>query len=405
LQNPHHGVGIVPDIFREDTAVFQGIGVTDFIDVALMSVLVYLIMIWFKRTRAAFVLTGIIIVAIVYLFAQQFNLYLTASVLQGFFAAILLAFFIIFQEEIRKFFEQIAMWGMLPGSKQKAAMRLPSSDIEVLVKTVVDLAKEKIGAILVVRGKNMIVGHLNEGVSLDGRISEPLIKSIFDPHSAGHDGAVIIEGNRIVQFAAHLPLSKHVEKLDHRGTRHAAALGLSEVTDSLCIVVSEERGTISIARNGEMKAVDGYGELLTIIEQFYGEIHPLKEKGAIRNILRKNLREKLIAVFMAVMLWFVHVYGSEISYKTIEVPMNLVLVPSGLTITDTDPAQVSVTFSGPKRSLYFLHKSDVQLAVNALGLHEGYQTIRIRPSNFEFPKNLALENIDPPRVDVVAEKK
>ena len=107
-----------------------------------------------------------------------------------------------------------------------------------------------------------------EASSSDGKISEPLLKSIFDPHSPGHDGAVIIENDQIARFAAHLPLSKDFQQLAHVGTRHSAALGLAELSDAMCIAVSEERGKISVARNGRLRQVDNMQELGSLLQKF-----------------------------------------------------------------------------------------------------------------------------------------
>src|SRR6185437_5267675 len=93
------------------------------------------------------------------------------------------------------------------------------------------------------------------GIELDGKLSAPVLTSIFDPHSPGHDGAVVLEGDRIRRFATHLPLSANFQQLGRTGTRHSAALGLSEVTDALSIVVSEEQGTIAVARNGRLTRI------------------------------------------------------------------------------------------------------------------------------------------------------
>src|SRR3970282_1124630 len=99
-------------------------------------------------------------------------------------------------------------------------------------------------------------------------LSEPLLKRIFDPHSIGHDGAVIIENGKITMFSAHLPLSKNFQQLRYHCTRHAAALGLTEFTDALCLVVSEEQGAISVARNGILKQV-GFDQFNLILHKFY----------------------------------------------------------------------------------------------------------------------------------------
>lgn len=380
--------------------MFQKIGLSDIVDVGLMSFLIYIVLVWFKRTRAAFVMTGIIIIAAVYLIAQQFNLVLTAWVFQGFFAVILIAMVVIFQEEIRRFFEQVALWGVRPRLGRRRPIHLPPPEVEALVRTLSDLARQKVGAIVVLKGENMVVGHLDAGTELGGRLSEPLLKSIFDPHSVGHDGAVVVEGDRITQFGVHLPLSKNFRKLEHKGTRHAAALGISELTDALCIVVSEESGDISVARHGEIRKLPNVESLLNAIERFYHEISPRREVSAWREYVFKNYKEKAVAIGLALMLWFVHVYGSEVIYKSFKLPVQYAELPEHMEITEINPKEVEVTFSGTRRDLYFLRSGAVKIYLNTLEIKKGAQTIPLVGSDIIFPKNINLEDIDPSRVRV-----
>jgi len=287
---------------------FQNLGITEILDIIVISFLIYLLLIWFKKTRAVFVLTGIIIAAVVYLLARQLNLILTAAVFQGFFAVFLVAVVVIFQEEIRHFFERVAIWGVFGHRFRKEAPHRPfDAEIAILVRTLTDLAEEKTGAILILKGRDALIRHLERGVDLHGELSEPLLKSLFDPHSVGHDGAVILEEGRVLQFSCYLPLSKNQSTLRNLGTRHAAALGLSELSDSLCLVVSEESGGISVARHGELSKIGKTADLQSLLEEFYHELHPRFEKGFWKEFFRRNFLEKVIALCLAIILWLIYV--------------------------------------------------------------------------------------------------
>src|SRR3989304_3245879 len=168
---------------------FWNIAVTDVVDILFVAVLLYTAIVWAQKTRAAFVVRGMFILAAVYILARQLELQLTAWIFQGFFAIFLIIIVVIFQEELRQIFERIAIWGL--GTREARALRSESADI--LVRTVSDLAKDKIGALIVVQGKDPIARHIMGGIELEGKVSEPLVKSIFDPHSPGHDGAVLVE--------------------------------------------------------------------------------------------------------------------------------------------------------------------------------------------------------------------
>ncbi len=385
--------------------MFRSIAYTDVIDVALISVLIYFLLISFKKSRAAFVLSGMLIVAGIYLLAQQFNLLLTASVFQLFFAVILFAWVVIFQEEIRRFFEQVAVWSLQRRFGSKGRKHLPKEDLATLVRTIFELAAEKIGALIVIPGKNLILGHIDGGIDCEGKLSDSLLKSIFDPHSEGHDGAMVVEENIITQFGGHLPLSKNLKKLPHGGTRHAAALGLAEVSDALCIVVSEERGVVSVARHGDIHAVSTAENLLALIERFYQETKPRRRKMTWIDIIGKNWREKLIAMGLAILLWVVHVYGSQVVYKSFLVPVTYPQPQNAAYQVKVEPAKVELTFSGPRRTIYFTRKDEIRLSLKGLDEKKGNYQLRISGANVSFPKALALETIDPNRLNLMIERK
>lgn len=362
-----------------------------------MSLLIYSVLVLFKKTKARFVLTGIIIVSIAYLLARQFNLILTTSVLQTFFAVIFIALIIIFQEEIRHFLEQIALWSLNPQLSLEKSRGTSREDIDILVNTMSDLAKERIGALIVLPGKESIERSIEGGNTLNGKLSEPLLKSLFDPHSIGHDGAIVIENGTVVKFSCHLPLSKNFAMLLNKGTRHAAALGLSEQHDALCLVVSEERGTISVARNGELREV-GTEQLSLILDKFYSDVSPIKKRRAWFTFFTKNYKEKAIAIFMAIALWFVFVHESKLVYRTYNVPVKYTTLPSDLKVENITPEKVKVTFLGPRRAFYFFNENEVELFLKIPEAKKGIKTVNISESSLRFPKEVSLENIEPRRV-------
>ena len=381
------------------------VGFFDLLDIAVMALLIYSVLGWFKKTRAASVLIGILMIACFYLIARQFNLVLTASVFRAFFAVILVAMVVIFQEELRHFFEQVAVLGLRRHLEKDKATRLAHTEVLALVRTLTDMAREKIGVLIVLRGKEMILRHLEGGEELQGILSEAILKSLFDPHTPGHDGALVIEGNLVTQFSCHLPLSKNFKLLGTKGTRHAAALGLSELADALCLVVSEEKGTISVARHGELHEISDPEKLNILLEKFYREINPYVEPKTWRNFFKTNLVEKGIALSIASVLWFLQVYGSKVVYKTYTIPVEYAEVPRGFAITAIDPEEVDVTFSAPRRSFYFLPNEKLHILLKPWKAKEGDRTVRISPTYITVPKNFAVENIDPNRVHLRIEKK
>ncbi|MFI5346083.1 MAG: diadenylate cyclase [Elusimicrobiota bacterium] len=284
--------------------------VADVLDMTLVGALVYGLLLWFKRTRAAFVALGLLLLAVVYTVAFLAGMYMTVRIFQGFFAVFIVAVIVIFQEEIRSVFERIAVWSLTGGVLKSAPTH---RQVEILVRSLGDLARDHIGALVVLRGLDPLDRHVSGGWDLNGELSEALIKSIFDSHSLGHDGAFTIEEGRVSRFGVQLPLSKDFSKITNLGTRHSAALGLAERTDALCLAVSEEHGTISIAQRGELVIVKDLEHLQDAIEVFLNRMMPNESSNAFLRFFTENWREKLTAAAVSVLLWifFVGIGGAR----------------------------------------------------------------------------------------------
>jgi uncharacterized protein (TIGR00159 family) len=378
--------------------MFKGtIMISDIVDILVVGVLLYTAMAWVRTTRAAFVLRGMFVLAVIYLLARQFDLQLTAWIFQGFFAIFLIVVVVIFQEELRQIFERVALWSW----RSHGNPALQSETTRVLVKTVADLAKERIGALIVVRGNDPLERHIVGGIALDGKVSEPLLKSIFDPHSPGHDGAVIVEQDRISRFAAHLPLSKDVAQLASVGTRHSAALGIAELTDALAIVVSEERGTISVTRDGRLRELNSPQELVGILEEFLEKKHPVQQrKWTPVGHLRENWQGKAIALTLALGFWYVFVPGSKVMEATYKLPVQVQNLPAEYELESVQPTEVEATFSGPRRAFYFFRPKRLKVTVDASAAVTGRRTFTISEQNIRHPADIRLEEVKPPTLRI-----
>ncbi|HEU4344954.1 MAG TPA: diadenylate cyclase CdaA [Candidatus Binatia bacterium] len=380
---------------------FPTITFAEIIDVIVVAIVLYTAIVWARQTRAAFVVRGMLILGAVYLVARYLDLQMTAWIFQGFFAVFLIMIVVIFQEELRQLFERIAVWSL--GRRRHPALRSPTVDI--LVRTIADLAKDKIGALIVIRGNDPLERHITGGIVLGGRVSEPLLKSIFDPHSPGHDGAVIVENNRITRFAAHLPLSKNLRQLARVGTRHSAALGLAELADALCLVVSEERGTVSIARNGNLQELDNFQRLGAVIEDFLQEKFPTHDRQKFSlEFFRENWIAKAVALSLAIGFWYIFVPGSktvEVSYK---IPVSVENIPANLQVEEIEPAAVSATFAGPRRAFYLFDANKIKIIVDASMAELGRRTFIISEQNIRYPKDLRLQDVSPSTVRVSVRK-
>ncbi len=389
------------DRLQQWASLLIDIGFSGLCDIAIVTLVIYTFLVVLKRTRrSGLIFTGIVIVGAVYLVARQFNLLLTVALLQGFFAVILVALVVIFQEDLRYFFERVGLWWLerrLPLSKRKTA-RLARREVEILARTLGDLGRAKIGALVVIRGKDPIARHLEGGEEVKGLVSEPLLKSIFDPHSIGHDGAVVIDGHLIDRLGCHLPLSTNFEKLAYSGTRHAAALGLSERSDALCLVVSEERGALSVARHGDIRTVATTAELADILEAFFDEIAPQPERRSWTRFFLRDYREKVAAFGLALALWIVIGYSAQQVQRSFEVPVNYGPLPSTLTVSNALPDKVLVTLSGQRKAFAFIRTDDIKVVLQLWDARKGRHRFPITSRDLSYPRGLELDDIQPRQV-------
>ena len=380
---------------------FLEMRLTDVIDVLLVTALVSAALVWIRRTQAFLVATGIGILIGVYVLAQAVGLQLVAWIFQGFFAIFVIVIVVIFQEELRQLFERVAVRAL----GRRGTVVLGPDPSGVLTACLADFARDRVGILIVLPGRQPISRHVQGGLELDGKLTIPLLKSIFDHHSPGHDGAVIVERGRIARFAVHLPLSKDLEQLGGVGTRHAAALGLAELTDALCLVVSEERGTISVAQAGRLTPLPSAQALGPVLAAFFAAQAPAARRGrAWTEQLRRHWVERLVSLLLVLGLWYLLVPGARPKDETFEVPVAVVNVPAGYRLEAVEPAAVAVTLAGIERDFYLLDERAIDVTVDAGIAAEGRRTFTIDPQAIRRPQGLVVAGVEPTKVKISLER-
>jgi DNA integrity scanning protein DisA with diadenylate cyclase activity len=227
----------------------------DLADIALVATGILVIFVWLRKAHAGLAALGCMLLVAVYLVARELRLEMTAWMFQGFSAVFLIILIVVLQNDLRRSFERLTRWGFRGGE------RSGPPTIRTVSEAAFDLARRDWGAIFVLTGRDLIDHHVEGGQELTGIPSTPLFISLFDPNSPGHYGAVIIDGDRVSRFGVHLPLSNDFLEIESRGTRHSAALGLSELTDAAAVIVSEERGEVTLAQKGRLRSVATAEEL------------------------------------------------------------------------------------------------------------------------------------------------
>lgn len=220
----------------------------DIIDIAIVTFVFYRLLLLIKGTRAFHMLMGLVVLFVTFVISRWAGLYTLDWLIQSFGSYIVLALIILFQPEIRK---ALAQMGQNPLTQRLIQME-ESKYIEEIIRASVSMASKKIGAIIVIERNTELKDLVEMGIQLDARITRELLTSIFLPYSPIHDGAVIIKGDRIAAAGCFLPLTLSADVSKSLGTRHRAAIGVTEETDAVVIVVSEETGDISVSIDGNI---------------------------------------------------------------------------------------------------------------------------------------------------------
>jgi diadenylate cyclase len=268
------------------------INITDIIEICILAYLIYHVVKWVKNTRAWSLVKGLVVVMIFWLFAVVFDLNVIIWIIKNTINVGIIAIIIVFQPEFRKALEQLGQKNLVKSfitfddSKDKNE-KFSDHTLNEIVRATFELARTKTGALIVMEEGTPLNDFESTGIYIDSLVSSELLINIFEHNTPLHDGAVILRGNRITAATCYLPLSDNMQLSKELGTRHRAGIGISEVTDSLTIIVSEETGKVSIAKGGKLiRNVDGDYLRAKLIDMQHKSVEPKKLKlwrGRIKN--------------------------------------------------------------------------------------------------------------------------
>lgn len=355
----------------------------DLLDVAVVSTVVYFGLKWLLRRSTRSVGAVLVGVAVLYVLSRALKMYLTLTVLHAGFLFLLFSFVVIFQQDLRHAFERLASWRPF----RKGASPATSEPFrEILVEAVSELVERRMGALIVLPGRQPLERHLRGGIAVEAHMSVPLLISIFDTGSPGHDGAVVLHHERVFKLAVHLPLSSHLELVGPGGTRHAAALGLAERSDALVVVVSEERGTVSVAHEGELVPLQSVAELPRRLAEFFHSNPWERDHAQGDGAWWTRLALSFGAVAIACVMWFSVAFRLEQIQRTVaEVPIEFRNVPPNWMIEELTPKSVDVTVYGPERAFEGFNPDELKISIELRELADGRQTIALSPNSVSLP--------------------
>lgn len=242
------------------SSVYYGttMDIYDYFEIFIIAFLVYYILVWVKATRAWLLLRGMIVICVFLLLAFLMDMSTIMWLAQNVLSFAVIALIVVIQPELRHALENLGRRNFLPSmifadSNVRAQELFSEKTINEITKACMEMGKMKTGALIVIEQKESLKEYERTGIDVDGIVSSQLLINIFEHNTPLHDGAVIIRGNRVTSATCYLPLSDNLDLSKELGTRHRAGVGISEVTDSLTVIVSEETGKTSVAYSGQLE--------------------------------------------------------------------------------------------------------------------------------------------------------
>jgi len=372
----------------------------DVVDVLFLAFLLYRLTVLLWGTNAFQILLGISFVWFLGLGARATGLILTNWILQGLSAVSMVVLVVIFRNEIRNTLFRINPMHLITGAPTKSL----GEDYPFLASAVFSLARRKIGALLVFPRRHNLNEYIREGVELRAVFSQPLLDSIFNPKSPLHDGAVILNNGRIIRAACLLPLTDGENLPLKYGTRHRAAVGLTEKSDALVVAVSEERGEVSVAEAGKLLTIPS----TEILESRLWELMEGGPDGREGNPKRRkaafpcNWQAQLAALAISVAIWFFFV-GEKESLITMNLSLEFRDIPRTMHMVSSSADQVEVQISGRHRMIASLRPDQIKAFLTLKNAQAGSNFFPLTAANVAAPVGIRVSRIFPGQLMIFME--
>lgn len=366
----------------------------DIVDISINSYILLRVYVLFQGTNAFRVLVGMTLLWLAQELAASLGLILTSWAVRGITAAAAIIIIVVFRNEIRSVLQvrniKTFLWGF-PTREQH-------TPIDLIADSVFQMARRRIGALLVFPGNQSLGEVIHGGIPWHGQVSNEMLMSIFWPNSPAHDGAAIIVGGQVTEVGVLLPLSHRQDLPSFYGTRHRAAAGLAEVADALVVVVSEERGSVNVAQDRSLTPIPDSSALAAVLKKH------LKMSQVSPTRLRERERLKLaaaccISVLIMTSIWF----GFTRSQDTIialNVPIEYINRPANFDILDTSVDEARLQLLGSSALIKSLGPGQVGVRVDLSKAAEGRNTFTITQDDIVLPPGVSLNKIQPAVIDV-----
>jgi len=369
------------------TQLTTGLRWQDVVDILLNSYILFRLYVLFRGTNVIRMIMAIAMLWILERTAVYMGLIVTSWAIQGIIAAAALIIIIVFRNEIASVLQTRNFKSFFWGIPQRQLQ----TPVDIIVEGVYELARRKLGALIVLPLKKGLETVVQSGIPWKGKLSREMLLSIFWHGTPVHDGAAIIQGDRIVEVSAILPLSKRTDLPSYFGTRHRAGIGLAEKSDALVIVVSEERGQVTVFKNDAVINIDNNIQLRQVLQENAGEA------AAVRG-LKKQVLELGVAAMVCLAaitgIWFSFARGLE-ALVTLEVPVEFMNRDPGLEIFSASASSVRLQLSGSGSLIKSIRPDQVKIKLDLANAVAGENQIPIARESIALPPGIQLKQVDP----------
>jgi uncharacterized protein (TIGR00159 family) len=362
------------------------------VDIVVLAAGIYLLLRWSREARALRLALTILALRVGALLARQLGLLITGWVLDAGTVVVLLALIVVFQPELRRALMRLD----LPGQANRESLVPIASSVSAAAWS---LARQRCGALMVLVRRDAITELVTSGVPVDGRVSAEILEAIFQKGSAIHDGAAIIEGEVVSRVGVILPLTQRTRVPEGYGTRHRAGMGLAERSDAQVVVVSEERGDVTLMRGDQISPMSSQSELAAALST--GTTPPARRTVRSSPSLQPaNLRLLATALTLSATVWSLTLLLPGASVRIRTVPLEFTNMPPGLTIAAQSVDTLDVWLRGSDFIFDSVNLNELVAHCDLASAHEGVNAIRVQADNFGLPLGLKVEGFSPRQVTV-----
>lgn len=379
--------------------VVRNIKLLDILDILIVFLIIYSFLLFLKRIRYLSLIIVTALLFVIYFLSYWLGLVLSYKIINNFLSVFLIFLVVVFQDEIKRLFFLAANF------KLKKRRKLTEENIKKIIQSLEILKNTQTGALIIFEGEEKLDNYIKDSIELNSEISPAIITFIFNTSSPLHDGAIIIKNNKIREAKVTLPLSENYPSELNGGTRHRAGLGITEKTDCLSIIVSEERGTVSVAQNGNIKLVDNIREIESILNDFYKKTEN-KMKANKFVVIKSNLLIGIISLTISFIMWFyISLPSLGFIQKTFTSQLEFINLSNDLKIEEVKPKEVILTFMGRKKDFDMLSSGNIKIKIDLKDYQEAKTYFyEISKKDISFSQNLELIDISPEKIRIKIEK-